>query len=81
MTAAPIPCSSSYEVVLDGTLGPVYLARVEALGVGRTQTTSTFLVSVSGIAGIGEILARLTERGLVVLDVRQVPEDRAVVSA
>ncbi len=80
MTPTVLPSSSSYEVVLDGTLGPVYLARVEALGVGRAVTTSTFLVTVPGSAGIGETLTRLTARGLVVLGVRQVPESRAVAS-
>ena len=80
MTTAPVSRSSSYEVVLDGTLGPVYLAGIEALGIGKARTTSTFLVPVHASSGIGEILGRLTARGLVILDVRRVLAERAIAS-
>ena len=69
---------TSYEVALSGTAGPAYAAALAAMGVERHGTTSIFLMPVHDDVDMCDVLAMLEARGLVVLDIHQVPADRAI---
>ena len=63
---------TSYEVALQGELGPALLAGFTALGVGHAATSSVFLLSVPTEQGLCAVAAMLQARGLEILDIRQV---------
>jgi hypothetical protein len=73
--------AGSYQVALPGEFGPTFLATFADLGVGRTATTSVFLLSVPEHLGIHDVTAMLQARGLEILDIRRVagspPRDEA----
>ena len=63
---------TSYEVALQGELGPALLAGLSALGVGHTATSSVFLLVVPVGQSLCDVAAMLHARGLQILDIRQV---------
>ena len=78
MKGSADPQHPAYEVSLVGTTGPAYVAALEAMGVEHVRTTSIFLVPVLDSVGIADVLAMLEARELVVLDIHEVPADRAI---
>ena len=78
MTVTTGTYRTSYEVALSGTAGPAYVAALKAMGVERHGTTSIFLMPVLDDLDMCDVLAMLEARGLVVLDIHQVPADRAI---
>jgi hypothetical protein len=74
MTTPPLPPATSYEVALAGRIGPAYLAALATAGEQRPRITTEFLLPRSSGADIGEVVAMLQARGLVVLHVRRVDE-------
>jgi hypothetical protein len=62
----------SYQVALPGEFGPTFLATFADLGVGRTATTSVFLLSAPEHLGIRDVTAMLEARGLEILAIRRV---------
>ena len=65
------PACSSYEVVLPGRFDPALLAAFASSGAGHATVTSVVLVPTARDADISDVVARLEQRGLEILDVRR----------
>jgi hypothetical protein len=70
--------ATSYEVALAGSIGPAFRAALATAGIDRSVTTSVLLLPASGSQDLGEIIAMLHAQGLLVLNVRRVPERTSV---
>lgn len=68
-TGAPV--GSSYEVVLPGRFDPALLAAFRSSGAGCATVTSVVLVATERDGDISDVVARLEQRGLEILDVRR----------
>lgn len=70
MLEVGMPAGSSYEVVLPGRFDPALLAAFASSGAGHATVTSVVLVPTARDADISDVVARLEQRGLEILDVR-----------
>jgi hypothetical protein len=70
MLEVGVPAGSSYEVVLPGRFDPALLAAFASAGAGHATVTSVVLVPTRD-ADISDVVARLEQRGLEILDVRR----------
>jgi hypothetical protein len=71
MPEVGVPAGSTYEVVLPGRFSPALLAALTSSGAGHATVTSVFIVPTARGADISDVLERLEQRGLEVLDVRR----------
>ena len=70
MLEVGVPAGSSYEVVLPGRFDPALLAAFASAGAGHATVTSVVLVPTRD-EDISDVVARLEQRGLEILDVRR----------
>jgi hypothetical protein len=71
MLEVGMPAGSSYEVVLPGRFDPALLAAFASSGATHATVTSVVLVPTARDADISDVVARLEQRGLEILDVRR----------
>jgi hypothetical protein len=71
MREVAVPDGSTYEIVLPGRFHPALLAAFASSGAGHATVTSVFLVATGQDADISDVVERLEQRGLEVLDVRR----------
>jgi hypothetical protein len=71
MREAKVPAGSTYEVVLPGRFTPALLASLASSCAGHATVTSVLLVPTARHTDISEVVERLEQRGLDVLDVRR----------
>jgi len=71
MLEVGMPAGSSYEVVLPGRFDPALLAAFASSGAAHATVTSVVLVPTARDADISDVVARLEQRGLEILDVRR----------
>jgi hypothetical protein len=62
--------ATSFQVALQGTVGPALRATFLAMGVRRVRTTSAFLLPAREGEGLCEIVEDLGRRGMTLLDAR-----------